>query len=169
MLSRIKRPTAVVRTHTPDGLHDEYSLFISAPPERLWDLVSDITRMGRWSPENRAGVWLSRSRTPVPGAWFVGVNRIGPVVWATPCQITVVEPDRHFEFQVHGIGTRWGYRLQPASGGTLVTEYRRWPDTALLLKLLKVSGPLGKPRDNLALHGLQQSLHRLREIAEARP
>ncbi|MBL1077828.1 SRPBCC family protein [Nocardia sp. 2] len=162
------RPPGVVRTTTPEGLNDEYSLHISAPPERLWDLVSDITGMGRWSPENRGARWLTGPGAPIVGAWFLGVNRIGPVVWATPCRVTVVEPGRHFEFRVYVIGTRWGYRLQPSGGGTLVTEYRQWLSGAPLLALLKVSGPLGKPRDNLALHGLKRSLHRLRRIAEAR-
>ncbi len=27
---------------------------IDAPPEALYDLVSDVTRMGEWSPETRS-------------------------------------------------------------------------------------------------------------------
>ena len=29
---------------------DEVSIDIDAPPERVWDLVTDVTAMGRWSP-----------------------------------------------------------------------------------------------------------------------
>ena len=31
--------------------HDEVTIEIAATPETVYDLVSDITRMGEWSPE----------------------------------------------------------------------------------------------------------------------
>jgi len=31
--------------------NDSVSTEISAPPQRVYELVSDITRMGQWSPE----------------------------------------------------------------------------------------------------------------------
>jgi len=31
---------------------------IGASAERVWAMVSDVTRMGEWSPENEGGVWL---------------------------------------------------------------------------------------------------------------
>ncbi|MBV8986815.1 MAG: SRPBCC family protein, partial [Acidimicrobiia bacterium] len=33
----------------------EESIDIDAPPERLYDMVSDLSRMGEWSPENLGG------------------------------------------------------------------------------------------------------------------
>ncbi|GAB2552399.1 SRPBCC family protein [Nocardia heshunensis] len=168
MLSRLtRRPAELVHTRTDTGIRDELSLFVAAPPEALWALVSDVTQMGRWSPENVGAQWLGRVTRPVVGAWFVGFNRIGPVPWATPCEVTVVEPARHFEFRVHLIGTRWGYLLEPAEGGTTVTEYREWSHGAPLLHLLRLSGPIGRPRDNLALDGLYRSVYRLKALAEA--
>ncbi|MVU77072.1 SRPBCC family protein [Nocardia sp. ET3-3] len=168
MLSRLtRRPAELVHTATETGVRDELSLFVAAPPEALWDLVSDVTQMSRWSPENRGAQWLSPISEPVPGAWFLGFNRIGPVPWVTPCEVTIVDPPRHFEFRVHLIGTSWGYLLEPAEGGTVVTEYREWPYAAPLLKLLRLSGPIGRPRDNLALDGLYRSMYRLKALAEA--
>jgi hypothetical protein len=42
----------------------EARLRIDAAPERVYDLVSDITRMGEWSPENLCGHWLDRADGP---------------------------------------------------------------------------------------------------------
>ncbi|HBM56923.1 MAG TPA: SRPBCC family protein, partial [Acidimicrobiaceae bacterium] len=30
---------------------------MAAPPEEVWALVSDLTRMGEWSPEAKGGRW----------------------------------------------------------------------------------------------------------------
>lgn len=147
---------------------DRVSLVIDAPVQQLWDLVTDITGMGRWSSENRAGFWLGGATEPAVGAWFVGVNRIGPVVWPTPCEVTVVRPLEHFEFQVHIVGPRWGYRLAPDRGGTLVTEYRDWSYTSAFNRAMRWSGPLGQLRDNHALHGLPGTLRALKIHAESR-
>ncbi|MFI1918163.1 SRPBCC family protein [Nocardia sp. NPDC020380] len=167
-LDRFIRPPAdVVRTHSENGMIDQMSIVIDAPPQLLWDLVTDITGMGRWSPENRRGRWLDNGQTPRTGAWFLGFNRIGPVMWVTPCEVTAVEPLEHFEFQVHIVGPRWGYRLEPDPLGTLVTEYREWPYTSGFHRLLRWSGPLGRPRDNHALNGIPQTLRALKAYAES--
>ena len=51
----------------------EAEVFIEAPPERVWELVSDIVLMGEWSPEYDGGEWLdgatgARSRRALQGA-----------------------------------------------------------------------------------------------------
>jgi len=30
---------------------DRVTAFIAADPDSVWDMVSDVTRMGQWSPE----------------------------------------------------------------------------------------------------------------------
>ena len=50
---------------------------IDAPPERVWDLVTAITRMGEWSPESTGGRWTRGATGPATGARFVGSNRNG--------------------------------------------------------------------------------------------
>ena len=37
---------------TVHGLHREASIEIHVSPEAVYDLVSDLPRMGEWSPEN---------------------------------------------------------------------------------------------------------------------
>ena len=49
---------------------------VAARPELVWDLVADITRVGRWSPECIRAAWLGEPGQPRPGARFTGHNRL---------------------------------------------------------------------------------------------
>lgn len=51
---------------------------IDASPQRVYELVSDITRMGEWSPECYRCEWLDGATTATVGARFRGHNRLGP-------------------------------------------------------------------------------------------
>jgi len=48
---------------------------VAARPELVWDLVTDITRIGEWSPECIRAAWLGEPSRPRPGARFTGRNR----------------------------------------------------------------------------------------------
>ncbi len=50
--------------------HDSVSIDIAAPPEKVYALVSDITRMGEWSPECRSCRWADEATGPTVGARF---------------------------------------------------------------------------------------------------
>lgn len=50
---------------------------IKASRERLWEMVSDVTRMGDWSPETTTAVWTGGATGPAVGAKFRGSNRHG--------------------------------------------------------------------------------------------
>ncbi len=99
------------------SLGGEVSLHIDAPPEEVWALVSDVTRIGEFSPETFEARWTRGSTGPEVGASFKGHvkrNGVGPTYWS-PCQVTKCEPLEVFEFAV---GTddvtlnNWGYRLE---------------------------------------------------------
>ena len=75
---------------------------ISAAPETLFALVSDVTRMGEWSPETTNAAWLGDATAPEVGARFKGSNAIGKVKWSTKPTITAVVPAREFSFKVPG-------------------------------------------------------------------
>jgi hypothetical protein len=53
---------------------------VARSPEDLYDMVSDVTRMGEWSPVCTA-CWWDDGLGPQPGAWFTGRNGI-PVTLA---------------------------------------------------------------------------------------
>jgi hypothetical protein len=101
---------------------------IAADPKVVYDLISDITRMGEWSPETTSAAWVSGDR-PELGARFRGVNRRGPVRWVTTCTVTAADPGRRFAFTVR-FGpwpiSEWGYDIVASDGTCTVTE--SWVD-----------------------------------------
>ena len=109
---------------TVHGMHREVSIEINASPEAVYDLVSDLPRMGEWSPENIGGEWQGGGSGQV-GDRFIGHNRAGERTWSAPVMVTQAERGRCFEFVVgpdEGPYVRWTYRLEPSGAGTRVTE-----------------------------------------------
>jgi uncharacterized protein YndB with AHSA1/START domain len=99
---------------------------ISASPETVYDLVSDITRIPEFSPENVKGQWIDNVTAAAVGARFKGTNRIGKTSWSTKPTVTVADRGRHFAFKVPGkSGAFWSYEFNPVAEGTLVTESMR--------------------------------------------
>jgi uncharacterized protein YndB with AHSA1/START domain len=150
-------------------LVDEVSVTIAAPPERLWSLVTDVTQMGRWSPECKSCSWVGSAAGPAVGAQFRGKNRHGLARWTTDCTVTAADPPGHFEFQVRQSGMRWGYRFEPdGQGGTVVTEYReKTKPVPAYIKLVQRSGLIGRNREQLMVEGMRTTLDRIKHAAEA--
>ena len=104
------------------------NLYIDAPPDKIWELVSDITKMGEYSPEVIEAEWIDDATGPVVGARYRGHvkrNERGPVYWTT-CKITECVPGQVFEFAViireRPVNT-WRYEFRATGdGGTYVTE-----------------------------------------------
>src|SRR4051812_40486319 len=96
------------------------SLEIGAPPEAVWDLVADVTRIGEWSPEAVRAEWIDGATGPVVGARFKGHNkRKGK--WSTTCTVTECDRGRAFAFEA-GRDTGWRYEFVSTGTGCLVTE-----------------------------------------------
>ena len=89
---------------------------VAASPLVLSRLVSDVTRMGEWSPENTSCRWLGGATTPSVGARFKGTNRRGWRRWSTTCTVTEAEPGRRFAFDVRSgplAISSWSYEFVP--------------------------------------------------------
>ena len=97
------------------------SIVVARSPEALYNMVSDVTRMGEWSPVCKA-CWWDEGDGPRPGAWFTGRNEMPERTWETRSQVEVADPGREFAFLVGGALVRWGYTFTPVDGGTQVTE-----------------------------------------------
>ena len=142
---------------------------IAAPAELVWSMVSDVTRMGEWSPENESAEWLGGATGPQPGAKFRGTNRNGKKKWDTVAKIADADPGRRLSFHVTAAGLKvaeWRYELEPISGGCRITE--TWID-----ERGRIAKFLGKPVsgvDDRAPHnrmGMEQTLERLKAAAES--
>jgi len=109
--------------------HVEVSRVIPAEPARLYALVSDLPRMGEWSPENDGGRWIKGAAGPTVGARFEGSNSHGTKSWTTTVEIDEADPARAFTFRSF-VGpikvARWRYQFDSVEGGTRVTE--TWDD-----------------------------------------
>ena len=120
----------------PDERSARATIDIEAPPEKVYALVADVSRVGEWSPEATGA--RRASHTPKAGDTFWGFNRKGIWRWFTYCTVREAEPGRRFVFDVDFPPmpiSRWTYDLEPTPTGCRVTE--TWVD--------RRQGPLAKP------------------------
>ena len=150
------------------GLQGEAQAFILSPPSSVFRLVSDITRMGEWSPECRRCEWLDEDAGASVGARFRGYNQRGWLKWQMNCTVSAFEPDRVFAFEVSRPSgqpqTRWRYELEPTEGGSILTESFEvmWYNN-IVTRLF-----YGGPQHRLAQleDGVRQTLARIKVAAE---
>jgi hypothetical protein len=93
-------------------------------PEGAYDLVTDVTRTGEWSPENVGGRWVGGAAGPAEGSRFVGRNRRGRARWSTVCTVVAAERGARFAFEVSAAVfpvARWEWTFAEVDGGTRVT------------------------------------------------
>ena len=87
-------------------MHDSVTVHMAAPPDRVWALVSDVTRIGSYSPETFEAEWIDGATGPAVGASFRGHvkrNGKGPIYWTT-CTVTECVPGSTFAFGVGAPG-----------------------------------------------------------------
>jgi Polyketide cyclase / dehydrase and lipid transport len=97
------------------------SIVVARSPEVLYDMVSDVTRMGEWSPICQA-CWWDDGDGPRAGAWFTGRNELPERTWETRSQVVAADRGREFAFEVNSGWVRWGYTFAAVDSGTQVTE-----------------------------------------------
>lgn len=142
---------------------------MTASAEQIWQVITDIRNIGRYSPETFEAEWLDGATGPTLGAKFRGHvrrNEIGPVYWTT-CRVTACEPGREFGFEVL-VGDRavnnWHYRLTPAQGSTDVTESFHL-NASPLVSLYSIFG--GQLRRRRNLRDMRKTLERIKAVVEA--
>ena len=151
----------------PD-MHDSVTVHMAAPPLRVWELVSDVTRIGEYSPETFEAEWLDGADGPAVGARFRGHvkrNGIGPIYWTT-CRVVACEPGREFAFGVGGGDNPlnvWRYQLVPNGDGTDVTESFELARTPLLRVYWTL---LGWSRGRTNRNGMRTTLERIKAEVE---
>lgn len=142
---------------------DSASIEVRASRGRVWELVSDVSNYGKWSPENRESVWLGENSGPQIGAWFEGRNRKWIFVWSTKAEVTECVVEHVFEFVTYVAGRRstyWRYELEEIPGGVRVTE-----SYEVLFSPFRPIYRLIRRREDLK-RGIEETLARLKESAE---
>lgn len=145
------------------------SILIARAPEVVYDLVSDVTRMGSWSPVCRA-CWWDEGAGPEVGAWFTGRNELPDRTWETRSQVVAAERGHEFAFVVGGTWTRWGYVFAAVDRGTELTE--SWDLLPGGMAMFEKRFGAGAPaqiadRCELAKAGIPVTLAAIKQDAEA--
>jgi hypothetical protein len=150
--------------------HGQASVHVDASPEQVYALVTDVTRMGEWSPETYRCRWLDGAVGPAVGARFKGYNRCGRARWSNTLKVLVADPGREFAFRrdvLHCGVCDWRYRMAPEGQGTRLTESYEvveadWAITNWFNGLV-----LGvEDRDADLQQGLRTTLERIKQAAE---
>ena len=150
----------------PQPINVQVQRVIDADPQVIYDLVSDVTRMGEWSPETVEAEWLGGATEPSVGATFRGKNKLGPNAWATKPTVTEAEPGRAFAFKVPGkSGPTWRYKFEPTDEGTRVTEsVSQQKRSPMFIRLLQKRAGVTDRQASLR-EGMTITLQRLEQVA----
>jgi hypothetical protein len=148
------------------------SVRIAASADAVWSMVTDLPRMGDFSPENIGGYWLDGATGPALGAKFRGTNRNGGKQWWTRVTVVQCEPGRLFTFDVRApIGirvSRWSYEITPTATGCLLAEHWYRVGNRFVRNFLgpKVTGRADRPGFNT--ESIEHTLAKVKTLAEAR-
>ena len=141
---------------------------IAAPAELVWALVTDLPRMGEWSPENLGGEWVKGATGVAVGARFKGRNKNGSKAWSTSVVVNELEAPQKFSFALMALGKNWCdwvYEITPTAAGCTVTH--SWLDHRS-----KVANILGKfvsgvsERSEHNRRNMEETLKNLKTAAE---
>lgn len=149
----------------------EVSVEVAASPATLYAMVSDVTRMGDWSPENIGCEWVGGATGPAVGACFKGKNRIGGHRWTTVNEVVEAAPGKVFAFRTTSFGLKvaeWRYEFtgDETAGTCAVTE--SWIDQRGAL--ITFGGRLATGVADREAHnreGMAQTLAALKTAAES--
>ncbi len=104
----------------------EASTTVNIPPDVVWELVTDVTRITEFSPEVVRAEWIEGDG-PEPGAKFAGTNRLGEFEWTRTCTVTEVERPRLFSYVVGDrfdgtpSGT-WSFLIEPKDEKSILRQ-----------------------------------------------
>ncbi|MBA4023370.1 MAG: SRPBCC family protein [Gordonia sp.] len=141
----------------------EASTEIKASPEKVWELVSDLKRMGEWSPQCRKVV--VRGGGPVTlGTKTVNVNKRGLLVWPTTAKVVRFEPNKEIAYRITENGSIWSFTITPTDAGVKLTERREAPNNTKKVSQVLINVAMGgeKPFDAELVDGMNQTLSKIK-------
>jgi hypothetical protein len=153
------------------GATGQARIHVAATPEDLYDMVSDVTRMGEWSPETIRCEWIDGATGPAPGVRFKGTNKRGFIRWSTKPEVVMADRGREFSFvtRSRGPSTKWTYRFEPVADGVteLVESFEALDDDSAFLTFMERYFMAIKDRKADLEEGMRQTIERIKTVAEA--
>lgn len=162
---------------------------IDAPAARVYDMASDVTRMGEWSPECFGGRWVSGTPGTV-GARFHGFNREDDAVWTSESEVLDAQRPRTFRFSVLAFcpgepgpatdwigGSQpgdmtWSFEIEERGSGCVLTQRHAMNVVSpfyrgMLESMTEDERPASMAaRKEHLRHAMEQTLDRIRAAAE---
>lgn len=144
----------------------ESSIDIEASPAAVWSVVSDLRRMGEWSPQCKK--MIIRGGEVREGVRTINLNRQGWKWWPTRSYVKVFEPEKRLVLKIAENGTLWSYELEPTATGTRLTEARLAPNGVSKISKVLTNSVLGgteRFEDELQ-RGIEETLAKIKVAAE---
>jgi hypothetical protein len=147
------------------------SVAVAAEADVVWSMVTDLPRMGEFSPENIGGRWIRGATGPAVGAEYRGYNRNGRKRWWTRVKVIAFEPGRSYTFDVRASiyirVSRWGYEVVPTDTGCILTENWYRVGNKFVQRILgpRITGRADRPGFNV--ESIDHTLAAVKRIAEA--
>lgn len=146
------------------------SVTIAAPADLVYDVVSDVTRTGEWSPVCTSCWWDDDAQAGRVGAWFTGRNQLPDRTWETRSVVVEAERGREFAWVVGGRFVRWGFTLAAAGDLTRLTESWQFLPDGIVMFQEKYGdeAPVQiADRTRQALDGIPVTLAAIKRVVEA--
>lgn len=149
--------------------HQE-SVIVAASADTLYDVVSDVTRTGEWSPICTACWWDDESEAGQVGAWFTGRNELPNRTWETRSEVVAAVRGHEFAWVVGNGFVRWGFTMVPAEKATVLTETWQFLPAGIAMFHEKYGDDARHQiaeRTQQALDGIPKTLAAITRIAES--
>lgn len=147
------------------------SVHVDASAARVYSLVSDLPRMGEWSPECTSVRWHDGATGPAVGVRFTGHNRDDWKRWSTTGTVVQADADRVLAFEIR-LGpvpaARWAYLITPDDDARGCTVTEEWTDRRPRRLRAFMDRAFGTRRE-LNRAGIVETLANLKAAAEAPP
>ncbi|TQF69391.1 SRPBCC family protein [Rhodococcus spelaei] len=145
----------------------EASIEIDATPAAVWTVVSDLQRMGRWSPQCKKMVIFGGDVKQ--GTRTFNINKKGLLVWPTNAKVIRFEPNTAIAWRVLDNHTIWTYELVATATGTKVTERREAPTGTTKISSFLVDKFMGGTADFEVdmIRGMNTTLARIKSEVES--
>ena len=137
------------------------SRIIAAPADKIWGMVSDLPRMGEWSPENRGGSWIKGATGAAKGARFKGNNAHGKKSWSTDATVSECVAGKEFGFRVT-VGpikvAHWHYLIEDLGDGTCKVTESTTDNRPKLIRMLGKAASGVEDRERFNKTSMEQTL-----------
>src|SRR4051794_17405964 len=157
------------------GYNHSDSITINRPPEDVYAIISDVSRIGELSPVCASAAWDDAAQAGKEGAWFTGHNVINDYSWDTRCKVIAATPGKEFAWINHGPNgdvelVQWGYTFEPDGDGTKVSEH--WQVLPAYPGFVSAGNPDMDVKaridgmQQMAATGIKETLASLKRVAE---